>query len=155
MGIGEVRKIDQLVADDKVEEVFSKMGSSLASAIAKVALTDEEEAALVEPSNLFVSPKMWPRFHRDVKIFMEACLSHAKKRIPAQMIVTNDHKFSSMFLNSPLAEDVLHSGYGCAANPRRSPCQASRGTCGWDVSSMAGRECNSIGLAKPTLHGNI
>ena len=98
---------------------------------------------------------MWPRFHRDVKIFMEACLSHAKKRIPAQMIVTNDHKFSSMFLNSPLAEDVLHSGYGCAANPRRSPCQASRGTCGWDVSSMAGRECNSIGLAKPTLHGNI
>ena len=37
--IGEVRKIDQLVADDKVEEVFSKMGSSLASAIAKVALT--------------------------------------------------------------------------------------------------------------------
>lgn len=46
-------------------------------------------------------------------------------------------------------------GYGCAANPRRSPCQASRGTCGWDVSSMGGRECNSIGLAKPTLHGNI
>ena len=85
------------------------MGSSLASAIANVALTDEEEAALVKPSNLFGSPKMWPRFHRDVKIFMEACLSHAKKRIPAQMIVTNDHKFFSMFLNSPLAEDVLHS----------------------------------------------
>ena len=91
VGIGEVRKIDQLVADDEVDNIFSKMGSSLTSAIAKVTLSYEEEAALVEPSNLFGSPKMWLWFHRDVKIFMEACLSHAKKRIPAEMIVTNDH----------------------------------------------------------------
>lgn len=38
VGIGEVRKIDQLVADDKVNDVNSKMGFSLNSTIAKVTL---------------------------------------------------------------------------------------------------------------------
>ena len=46
---------------------------------------------------------------RDIKIFLEACLSHAKKRIRVEMIVTNDREFFSMFLNSPLTKDVLHS----------------------------------------------
>ena len=50
VGIGEVRKIDQLVGNNKVNDVNSKMESHLTYTIAKVTLTDEE-AALVERSS--------------------------------------------------------------------------------------------------------
>jgi hypothetical protein len=105
----------------------------LTSTIAKVYLS-EEEAAPVEPKNLLISPRMWPRFHKDVKVFMEACLSHAKKKIPTEMIVTNDHKFFSIFLQSSCGGRALRSD-GCTPDPGRSEGEAVRGTCSWDVSS--------------------
>ena len=69
----------------------------------------EQEAALVDPVDLFRSPHNWSKYHNDLKIFIECCLAHAKNGLPAQILITNDHKSLSMFLRSSLAEDTLHS----------------------------------------------
>ena len=71
VGIEEVRKIDQIVSDDKVDKVFSKMGFSLTTVIAKVMLSEEEEADLVEPSNLSE-----PIYHKDIKVYMKELLGY-------------------------------------------------------------------------------
>ena len=106
-----MRKLSSVVKDEKVTAVFETMGPTLHAAIAarQPGLTDEEEAELVQPVNLFNAPSKWHRYHDDIKIYMEACLAHANSGLPAQMLITNDHKFFTMFLRSQLAEDVLHS----------------------------------------------
>ena len=109
VGLGEVRKLSSVVKDELVKLVFKNMGMSLHTAIAVTQLNEEQEAALVDPVDLFGSPHNWSKYHNDLKIFMECCLAHAKNGLPAQILVTNDHKFFSMFLRSSLAEDTLHS----------------------------------------------
>ena len=41
----------------------------------------EQEAALVDPVDLFRLPHNWSKYHNDLKIFIECCLAHAKKRV--------------------------------------------------------------------------
>lgn len=92
-----------------VKLVFQAMGSSLQAAITTQKLDEDEEGALVELVNLFGSPNQWNRFHNDVKIYMEACLAHARSGLPAQIQIMNDHKFFTMFLKSRVADDTIHS----------------------------------------------
>ena len=82
------------------------MGSSLQAAVAITTLDAEEEAALMEPVNLFSSPNQWNHFHNDVHGSMScAC----KERLTCSNHVTNDHKFFTKFLKSRVAGDTLHS----------------------------------------------
>ena len=85
------------------------MGPCLRAAISQRDLTEDEEADLLEPVDLFESPSQWPRYHNDIKIFVEACLAHATTGIPAQFLITNDHRFFKKFMKSAVAEDTLHS----------------------------------------------
>ena len=52
-----MRKLNSVVKDKKVKAVFETMGPTLHAAIAarQSALTEEEEAELVQPMNLFDS----------------------------------------------------------------------------------------------------
>ena len=109
MGIGEIRKLSAVVKDDLVHAVFQAMGPRLRTAIEQKNLTEEEEADLLQPVNLFESPSQWARYHNDVKIYVEACQAYAVTRIPAQFLITNDHRFFKIFLKSALAEDTLYS----------------------------------------------
>ena len=109
VGVGEIRKLSAVVKDSTVHAVFEAMGPCLRAAIARRDLSDEEEDSLVSPVNLFESPSQWGRYHNDVKIYIEACLAHALTEIPAQFLITNDHRFFKMFLRSTVAEDTLHS----------------------------------------------
>ena len=105
-----MRKLSSVVKDEKVKSVFETMGPTLHAAIDQALNThSEEEAELLQPVNLFNSPNQWHKYHCDIKIFTEACLAHANSVLPAQMLVTNDHKLLTMFLKSRIAEDVLHS----------------------------------------------
>ena len=97
-----------VVKDSTVHSVFEAMGPCLRAAIAQRDLS-EEEASLVAPVNLFESPSQWRRYRNDVKIYIEACLAHAVTGIPAQFLITNDHRFFKMFLRSTVVEDTLHS----------------------------------------------
>ena len=81
-----MRKLSSVIRDEKVKLVFQAMGSSLHASIASTNLDEEEEVALVYPVNMFGSPNQWNRFHNDVKIYMEACLAHAK-----QLAGSNSH----------------------------------------------------------------
>ena len=94
-----MRKLSSVVKDKKVIAVFETMGPMLHAAIAarQSALTEEEEAELVQPVNLFDSPNLWQRYQNDIKIYTEACLAHAKSVLLAQMLITNDHKFFTDF----------------------------------------------------------
>ena len=109
VSLGEVRKLSSVVKNELVKLVFKNVGMSLHTAIAVTHLDEEQEVALVNPVDLFGSPHNWSKYHNDLKIFMECCLAHTKNGLPTQILVTNDHKFFSMFLRRSLAEDTLHS----------------------------------------------
>ena len=110
ISIGEARKLNAVIHDDKVQQVMQAMKASL-SVVSSTStkMGDEEEESLVEPVTLFSSPSMWGRCHNDVKIYMEACLAHAQSGLPAQFLVNNDHRFFSIFLKSKIADDTFHS----------------------------------------------
>ena len=109
IGVVEIRKLSMVVKDSTVHSVFEAMGPCRRATIAQRDLSEEEEASLVAPVNLFESPSQWGRYHNDVKIYIEACLAHAVTGIPAQFLITNDYSFFKMFLRSTVAEDTLHS----------------------------------------------
>lgn len=75
--------IDDFSDDELVKLVFKTMNVSLRTAIAVTQLSEEQEAALVGPFDLFGSPHNYSRFHDDLKIFMECCLAHAKNGLAA------------------------------------------------------------------------
>ena len=86
------------------------MGPCLRAAIAQRNLSSEEEADLVQPVNLFESLSQGAWHHNDVKIYyVEACLARAVTGIPAQFLITNNHRFFKMFPKSTVAEDTFNS----------------------------------------------
>ena len=54
--IGGIGELSAVVNDDTVHSMFQAMGSYLRAAIAQCDLSEEKEASLVQPVNLFESP---------------------------------------------------------------------------------------------------
>ena len=126
-----------MVKDSTVHSVFEAMAPCLRAAIAQRDHSEEEEASLVAPVNLFECPSQWGRYHNNVKIYIETCLVHAVTGIPAQFLITNDHRFFKTFLWSTVAQDnVALGGYGQAGDSGGGAGEATRRGDSWIVSKI-------------------
>ena len=84
------------------------MSPEIKAQVAQSTLTQEEENDLVPAYTLFNTPSVLNKHKADFPIYIEACLAYSKLNI-GRFLVTDDHRFIKILLQSSIAEKSLHS----------------------------------------------
>ena len=107
-GIDDVHRLDLIVPGEDVEVAVVRMLPEVKAQAARAPLSAQEESDLVPAMTLFNTPSIIQKHKVDIHIYMEACLAYSKLKT-GKFLVTDDHRFFKIFLQSSIAEESLHS----------------------------------------------
>ena len=108
VGLEEIHRLDLIVTATDVETALLRMLPELQAQINKASLSSQEEADLVPVLTLFNTANLISKHKPDFTLYMEACLAYSELG-QGRFLVTDDHGFFKFFLQSPIAEETLHS----------------------------------------------
>lgn len=110
VGIEDIHRLDLVVPSEEVESALLRMLPEIKAQAARSGstLSAQEESDLVPAVTLFNTPSILNKHKADFHIYMEACLAYSKLQV-GRFLVTDDHRFFKLFLQSSIAEESLHS----------------------------------------------
>ena len=103
-----VHRLDMMVPSTDVDAAMARMLPELSQAATLATLTPSQEADLVPATTLFNTLTLLAKHRADFQLYMEACLAYSKLGV-GKILVTDDHKFLKIFLQSNIAEEALHT----------------------------------------------
>ena len=108
IGIEDVHRLDLIVPSEDVDVALLRMLQELKFQASKTTLTPQEESDLSPAVTLFNTQSILVKHKPDFILYMEACLAFSKLGL-GRFLVTDDHRFFKIFLQSPIAEESLNS----------------------------------------------
>ena len=108
IGIDDVHRLDIVVPSEDVDGALLRMLPKIKSQAARTTLTVQQESDLVPAFTLFNTPSVLAKHKADFHIYLEACLAYSKFNT-GRFLVTDNHRFFKIFLQSFIAEESLHT----------------------------------------------
>ena len=98
------------ITDQTIWSVADVLGPALSTAVTvgNRSLSDQDIKLLTPSLSLFNSEYLMSKYLADIRLYVEACLTAAENPSGiVQFLVTDDHKFFKVFIQSRFAESVL------------------------------------------------